>query len=338
MSASTFDPTEPTTFDRRTLLARAGVGGAGLFLGGLLAGCGGNDHHDHHNGNGGSGGSSQSDPSDVAVLNFALNLEYLEASYYTVGTGEFLLTDETDLNGDGTAGAPVNGRVADDLGAYRQYFREIAFDESNHVRALRAAIRSRGGTPIARPTIDLGAVNAAIRTATGDTNFDAFSSGANFLLGAFLLSDVGATAYMGGSQFLDNSVSKITAAQILAVEGYHVGSLRTLIGQAGLQGPSQQISNARDALDGSLENDQGAGAGTDPSDAGFPNIAPTFPTGSVAPGILPTAGLPVTGLGIPRAFSQVLAVVYNSSTIGTASGGLFPNGLNGGIKAVQSLP
>ncbi len=328
---------EPRAIDRRTLLTRVGMGGAGLMMGGLLAGCGGNSHHSSRS----SGGdASYTDPSDVAVLNFALNLEYLEASYYTTGVGEFQLTAD-EVTGSGTAGTVAGGAsVASSLGAYLPYFREIASDESNHVRALRAAIVARGGTPVARPNIDLNAVNVAIRTATGNANFNAFGDAQSFLLGAFLLSDVGVTAYVGGSQFLDASAAKLTAAQLLAVEAYHVGSIRSLIYQAGGTAVtySQNISDARDGLDGSTDDDQGVGAGSDPTDGGFPNIALTFPTGSTAPATLPTAGLPAAGLAFPRTVSQVLAIVYNSSTAGTAAGGLFPSGVNGNLKAIQSLP
>ena len=337
MKEPLFDTDEMRPIDRRTLLARTGLGGAGLLMGGLLAGCGGNDDNGNRKDNG--GGSSYSNPSDVAVLNFALNLEYLEGSYYTIGVNEFPI-QPTDTSGDGTEGAVLGGAEVPDLGAYEGYFREIAFDEVSHIRALRAAIVSRGGTPVSRPTIDLNAVNVAIRAATGNASFDAFSDAASFLLGAFLLSDVGVTAYVGGSQFLDAAAVKLAAAQLLAVESFHIGSIRTLINQAGgtTVTYSQDISAARDALDGSLDDDQGVGPGSDPSDSGFPNIAPTFPTGSVAPSILPTAGLPATGLAFPRTVSQVLSVVYNSSTPGTASGGLFPAGLNGGLRAIQSLP
>ena len=344
MNPSLLDPDAPQPIDRRTLFARAGVGGAGLLMGGFLAGCGGNDDHK-------GGSSSSSDFSDLDVLNFALNLEYLEASYYTIGVGEFLLNEGADTDGTGTAGTATGGRTNTNLGSYQQYFREIAFDESSHVRALRSAIRRRNGTPVARPAIDLNGVNLAIRgaignaTGTENTTFDAFSDGPSFLLGAFLLSDVGATAYVGGSQYLNAAAVKLTAAQILAVEGYHVGSLRTLIAQAGadVAAISGYISAARDTVDAGPDNDQGAGAGSDPQDPSFPNIASTFPAGSVAPSFLPTSGNVADGLAFPRTIDQVLAVVYNNSKEGTSAGGLFPAGVNanGGkerLKTMRTLP
>jgi len=40
------------------------------------------------------------------------------------------------------------------------------------------------------------------------------------------------------------------------------------------------------------------------------------------------------GLAIKRTPSQVLAIVYASTTAGTNKGGFFPNGMNGNIKTV----
>jgi hypothetical protein len=39
-------------------------------------------------------------------------------------------------------------------------------------------------------------------------------------------------------------------------------------------------------------------------------------------------------LAIKRTHSQVLAIVYANATAGTASGGFYPNGMNGNIKTV----
>jgi len=104
---------------------------------------------------------------DADILNFALNLEYLEAEFYlraVYGTG---LT-AADTSGSGTAGGVITKAASTVVPfaseAVRQYAIEIAQDELAHVRFLRAALTSFGFTPVARPTIDLrdSFTNAAV--------------------------------------------------------------------------------------------------------------------------------------------------------------------------------
>ena len=77
---------------------------------------------------------------DADVLNFALNLEYLEAQFYSFaafGTG----LPASQLSGTGTQGGVTGGRqVAFTDPLVRQYAREIANDEIAHVAFLRTAL------------------------------------------------------------------------------------------------------------------------------------------------------------------------------------------------------
>ena len=310
--------------DRRTLLRRAGIGGASLVAGSLLAGCGGSDHNNRSN-NGGSNGNngtsgSLTNPTDVDVLNFALNLEYLEGAYYTLGTGQYINGAE-DLTGSGTQGDVVGGRQVS-LSSLRPYFNEIAYDESNHIRALRAAITARGGTPIARPAINFTSAFAAAGASAGTPGFDPFVDETSFLLGGFLLSDVGVTAYVGGSQFIDDQAARLAAASLLATEAYHVGSIRTLIANVGGDAVirSRGIASARNTLDiipgEPVVDDQGVDE--DPNVPGAHNIALTNPQ----------------GLAFGRSVRQVLSQVYLTNASGAQGGGFFPNGTNGGLRTI----
>ena len=110
------------------------------------------------------------------------------------------------------------------------------------------------------------------------------------------------------------------AAGILAVEGYHAGLIRTLLYRRGLTTPTDRtyaglISDARDSLDGSSDDDQG--------------IAPVTVNGLTNSNIVPSDN---NGLVFARTPSQVLNVVYLTKAAAT-SGGFFPGGVNGTINA-----
>jgi hypothetical protein len=245
--------------------------------------------------------------SDVNVLNFALNLEYLEAEFYSravFGTG---LPDSL-TTGRGTPGEVTGGRrVSFATRAIGQFANEIARDELHHVQFLRTAL---GSAAVARPAIDIqNSFNAAARAAgvIGPGQFfDPYADEQSFLLGAFIFEDVGVTAYKGAAPLLKNKTFLEAAAGILAVEAYHAGNLRTTLYALGLETPAMQISNARDSLDGPTDLDQGI------VDAnGMANIVPTDQF----------------GVAFSRTAPQVLNIVYLTPQA-RRSGGFFPQGVN----------
>jgi len=91
-------------------------------------------------------------PIDADILNFALNLEYLEAEYYlraTTGAG----LPSGDTTGVGTKGTVVEGSIVTfENPNVRQFAQEIARDEKAHVEFLRSAL---GPLAVAEPQIDL---------------------------------------------------------------------------------------------------------------------------------------------------------------------------------------
>jgi hypothetical protein len=265
--------------------------------------------------------SAQTAPSDGDILNFALNLEYLEAQFYVFAvTGAGLSNDL--LTGTGTRGEATGGRAVpfqDPVVA--QYAREIANDEREHVRFLRTAL---AGAAVAQPTIDIsanpnGAFSNAARAAglIGPGQFfDPYANDNNFLLAAFIFEDVGVTAYKGASPLITNKTFLEAAAGILAVEAYHAALIRTVLFRKGLQAPAlidatEAISSARDGLDGSDDRDQG--------------IRPIGDQSNIAP-------LDANGLAYSRSAGQVLNIVYLNRMAVTA-GGFFPAGVNGTIRA-----
>jgi hypothetical protein len=280
--------------NRRGLLRNAGIGTAMAAASGLgLLGS--------------SKARAATGVTDADILNFALNLEYLEAEYYLFAINGIGLPN-TDINGVGVTGNVIGGApVPFQSTAVAQYAKSIANDELAHVQFLRTAL---GSAAVARPTIDLyNSFNnlwiAAGLIQPGQT-FNPYASDLNFLLGAYVFEDVGVTAYNGAAPLLQSKAYLAAAASILGVEAYHAGSIRTLLYQMG-QGPATAAISAVRAAASGAADDQGVTLN---------NQSNTTPTDANA-------------LAFSRTTAQVLQIVY----LGGASGGFgfFPHGLNGAI-------
>ncbi|WP_407539549.1 ferritin-like domain-containing protein [Deinococcus radiomollis] len=252
---------------------------------------------------------------DGAVLNFALNLEYLEAAFYLAAVGRL---NELKAIGGGAeiklpAGLPSTGMSFKDS-TTEAFAKDIADDELSHVKFLHAAL---GKGAVARPVIDLGtAFDAAGQAASGGAikGFNPYANDLFFLHGAFIFEDVGVTAYNGAATLITNPAYLQAAAGILAVEAYHAGAIRTLLYQqrqvtaaAGLY--VGQVVGAISALRGKVGGGKDAGL----SDNAGAIIAPAD-RNAVAYG---------------RSTAEVLNIVYLG---GKGKGGFYPNGLNGAIK------
>ena len=285
-------------FNRRSFLAGVGAVTAAV-AGTAVVGCG--DSTDPY--------VDAATQGEANVLNFALNLEFLEATFYSyLVTGKDL---DSSLTGGGPAPTGAPSQLTFPSAQINDLFAEIFFDEQAHVSALRTAL---GSVAIARPQINLAAL--------------ATISASNYLQIARLFEDVGVTAYAGAAASLSGN-NLTAAAQILSVEGFHAGALRLLAIQQGAAYPS--------SLAGYVPAD---GYDVKPADPGTVALAQAGPT-TANGGFFATAANGTTGqnntfigFGYTRTTSQVLAIVYANSATGTAKGGFFPNGVNGSITAV----
>jgi hypothetical protein len=316
-----------SAFSRRSFLAAAG----GVAAATMVAGCGSS-----------SGNSSGTTPSgtytDADVLNFALNLEYLEAQFYLyAATGKGLAASDTTAGSASSfqaVGTVTVGNAAAIPGlpaAQQEILNEIAYEEQEHVRFLRSAL---GSAAVPMPSIDLSffgplAVAAGITGAT----FNPFSSFNYFLVGAFIFEDVGVTAYSGAAPLISAAGVAAgylnAAAGILAVEAYHAAYIRTAItGGAIAAGsaaafPYITAANQVAALRATLT----VGASSAPGASGSLETPLALPTSLTSPSSI-VAASPTTAVGFARTVNQVLHIVYGSATVGVAKGGFFPNGTN----------
>ncbi len=218
-----------STFNRRAFVKGAGFAGAGLAGAVLIAGkLGVMDSLP---------GSSTLDfkPSlveaaairDMDILNFALNLEYLEAEFYTVATtGKTLEQSGFDLSGSGMYGPTTGGNMVDFTGemsgALPTIAAQITYDEQEHVKVLRAAIKGLGGTPITKPALKLDALGIG------------FADFRSFLTLSRAFEDTGASAYGGAAPLIASKFVLGGAVRIGLTEAYHASLVRGLVALNGI--------------------------------------------------------------------------------------------------------
>lgn len=234
---------------------------------------------------------------EMAVLNFALNLEYLEAEFYTYGQyGHGIEQAGIKTSGVASGNNPSNGGVttggkqvtfANSLVFTGPITSEIGVDERAHVVLLQSFL---GSAAIAKPNINLNALGLG------------FGSENEYLTLARIFEDVGVSAYGGAAHLLTTPLVIQTAARILATEALHVGSLHTQI--ARLNVPSPMLD----------------GADLVPPPAGPQNQ------------YLPAN--PANGLPALRTVTQVLNLAYGGA--GLTMGGFFPSGINGAFAGMPS--
>ena len=234
---------------------------------------------------------------EMAVLNFALNLEYLESEFYTYAQfGHGIEGQGIPINGVSMGSNPSGGGMTtggkmidftNNSVHSKHITEEIGIDERAHVVLLRSFL---GSAAIARPNINLNALGLG------------FGSEDEFLTLARIFEDIGVTAYAGAAFLLTTPLVIQTAARVLAVEALHVGSIRTQIAKLGI--PSPKLDGADLVPPPSGEQDQ------------YFSVRP------------------YNGLPAVRSVTQVLNLAYGGANL--TMGGFFPDGINGAFYGTAS--
>ena len=293
---------------------------------------------------------------DADYLNFALNLEYLEANFYNLAVnGETIdkLSTPIGITGIGTQGIVVTKgsnnyascKVPFTIPVIQAYAAETAIEEGKHVSFLRGAL---GSSAVAQPQLDLfNSFNALAVGAGVAGSFDPFANDAFFLIGAYIFEDVGVTAYHGAAGALTSSANLGAAGGILAVEAYHAGLVRTSIARvdagaafapAGtLTGFTQKISAFRSSLANptSAPTTQTTNGGIkNADDQGIDNTQTVMLNGTTALPSTTILDADNNSICFSRTPQQILAIVTGTSPTGSSPhmGVFFPAGLNGNVN------
>ncbi|KAL7212286.1 hypothetical protein ACSBR2_015043 [Camellia fascicularis] len=269
--------------------------------------------------------------SDIDLLEFPLNLEYLEAEFFLWGSlGYGLDSIAPNLT---MGGPPPVGTTKARLDPFtKDVILQFAFQEVGHLRAIKNTVR---GFP--RPLLNLSAeafgnvMNSAFGRALKPA-FDPYANELNFLLASYVIPYVGLTGYVGANSKLQSPISKRLVAGLLAVESGQDAVIRGLLYERAREKVkpygitvaafTDRISELRNKLGSAGVKDEGL-------------IVPTFQgaEGKLRGNVL--AG-DQNSVGYDRTPEEILRIIYSSGDE-HVPGGFYPKGADGRI-AKSHLP
>jgi hypothetical protein len=159
------------------------------------------------------------------LLQFTLNLEYLESEFYTMATQGMRIEElGVPIDGQGTLGETVGGRRVH-FRRLRRFSSAIAFElaanERAHVLLFRNTLEQLGITPVAKPAMNL--------EPTGTE----FNDEVNFVIAARRFEELGSSLGAGAAAnpLINTTPFIATLGRLIGVEAQHVGNLRLQIAE-----------------------------------------------------------------------------------------------------------
>jgi hypothetical protein len=157
---------------------------------------------------------------DIAVLNYLLRVEYVQAELYREGISDF--TSAARIRQfDPYGGAPT-----------LETLRSFGEQDASHVEALRSLVTRLGGTPLPPCTV----------------NFPRFATAADFMQLAFALENIGVSAYLGVVPLVRLPQVQTGIASIATVQSRHAGYVGTLNGQSPSPSPADTPRSRAEVL------------------------------------------------------------------------------------------
>ncbi|RZB70503.1 Desiccation-related protein PCC13-62 [Glycine soja] len=169
---------------------------------------------------------------DADLLEFALNLEYLEAEFFLFGAlGHGLDVAAPNLTGGGPP--PIGAKKVELDSLTNDVILQFAFQEVGHLSKVR-------GFP--RPLLDLSSKSFAklMDNAFGKPlvpPFDPYANSLNFIIASYVIPYVGLTGYVGANRLLSATSRELVPPYGVAVEEFtnRISILRSKLGIRGLK-------------------------------------------------------------------------------------------------------
>jgi len=198
---------EQLTSRRGFLAGSAAVGAVGLTGAGIsVVGAEDGDGAEGDDDSMDNGDGTKDETTDVDILNYALTLEHLEATFYAKGLEDF--SDDEFRHADLGCGVcdDVRMKIPDQV-------KVVGEHEAAHVDQLTKVIEQLGGEPVEAAEYDFG-----------------YETPAEFLGVAKALENTGVAAYAGAAPSIQNGDLLSAALSIHSVEARHAASFNALNG------------------------------------------------------------------------------------------------------------